>query len=554
MAKLIDLFETREEDLYTQLNDLPEGIIRLTDAEPMNPAYEDQSNPISLSAQRDVKRMIRFSTSGRGLIFLAKQQALQSANTFSETRLYNPANITIHAVPFIHEPRHINLRGGIIESILESVGTEFGQPDSQTTLQKETVNRIELNNVNSPVLNRMKSKGGILSGTPSPASGFNLKSSVIQLGKDLINQVISPITDTISGINAQLDGGHASARPEISNDRSEYYTRVAVKWDQNTDQNPFANKPAPLSAEESPLSDSDSTGKSYVQSLRSWKKFGYDGWDKRISIGVPPDGGVTDGQKFIGPSKDSPGLTRYYKDLTQIKRDGLPFIGTEDQFVSSHDSDSINVLFKVLNEEGQLERVRFRAFLSGLQENVSPSYNENKYVGRYETFYMYNKVIRDIQFGLKLHAFSEEESEAIMQKMSYLSSLAYPKSSNNYLTPLIFKFTIGKLYIDQPALMMSVNHQIEDDISWDIDRQLPMTITSQMGIRLLDKEMYTYQSLRDKNTPFTGTRLSEAKYMPSRNTVIGTARIEDVGGPTAEEFRERTGQEAPADQDVIFGG
>lgn len=519
MTKLLDLFQSREEDLYTQPNDLPDNLVRLTDAEPMSPAYEDQSNPISVSAQRDVKRMTRFSTSGKGLLFLAKQQLLQSGNTFAETRLYNPANITIHAVPFVHEKRHLDLRGGIIRSILEEVGISFSDSRSYTTLQKETVESVQLNDQSSPVWERMNSLGGILSDNPIPASGLTQDNAFVRLGRSLIDQIASPVNRTISGINAQIQGGQARTRPEISDGRSDYYTRVAAEKEQNTDQNPFSNKKTPLTIKEiSPGDEFEPTrqGKSFVDSVREWKKFGYDGMTKRISIGMPEDGGVTDGQKFVGPGKDQPGLTRYYKDLTQIERKGLPIIGEESEFTSPLDSDSINVMFRVRNQNDKVERIRFRAFLSGLKENVSPSYNENKYVGRYETFYMYNKVIRDVQFGLTLHAFSEEESQTIMQKMSYLSSLAYPMSSDNYLTPLVFMFTIGSLYVDQPALMMSVNHSIEDDFSWDIDRQLPMTINTQLGVRLLDKELYTYQSLRDKDTPFSlSNRLSGAKYMPS---------------------------------------
>ena len=157
------------------------------------------------------------------------------------------------------------------------------------------------------------------------------------------------------------------------------------------------------------------------------------------------------------------------------------------------DSDSIDVIFEVMGTKN--EEVRFRAFIEDIQESVQPSYNENNYIGRYETFYTYEKVTRSVSFQLRLHAFSKEEREHIMKKMAYLTSLAYPESSNNYLTPLVTNLTIGKVYTKQPCLLQGLTHTIEPDVSWDIKEQTPMSILCALDVRLLDKEVYTYQNM-----------------------------------------------------------
>ena len=69
---------------------------------------ESRSTPVA-SATNDVKRMTLFTVSTRGLKFLAKQQLLQTGNTFEATRLLNPAFHISNAVPFIHTKRAIGV-------------------------------------------------------------------------------------------------------------------------------------------------------------------------------------------------------------------------------------------------------------------------------------------------------------------------------------------------------------------------------------------------------------------------------------------------------------
>jgi hypothetical protein len=60
--------------------------------------YESRSIPFS-SAPRDVIRLTLFTLSVRGIAFLAKQQLLQTGNTFAQTRIINPAFAIGNAVP-----------------------------------------------------------------------------------------------------------------------------------------------------------------------------------------------------------------------------------------------------------------------------------------------------------------------------------------------------------------------------------------------------------------------------------------------------------------------
>ena len=96
-----------------------------------------------------------------------------------------------------------------------------------------------------------------------------------------------------------------------------------------------------------------------------------------------------------------------------------------------------------------------------------------------------------------------------MKKMAYLTSLAYPESSDpapgasqGYLTPLVSDLTIGNLYKKQPCIVQSLSHTIEEDTSWDIMSQTPMSVLVNLGVRLLDKKLYTNEGMRVDNHPF----------------------------------------------------
>ena len=60
--------------------------------------------------------------------------------------------------------------------------------------------------------------------------------------------------------------------------------------------------------------------------------------------------------------------------------------------------------------------VFFRGYLSGITENVSPSWAAENYIGRSEPVYIYERSERDINFSLKLFATTKDELPMIYKK------------------------------------------------------------------------------------------------------------------------------------------
>ena len=71
--------------------------------------------------------------------------------------------------------------------------------------------------------------------------------------------------------------------------------------------------------------------------------------------------------------------------------------------------------------------IYFRGYVTGITENVNPSFTSTNYIGRSEPVYLYEKGDRDISFNLKVYPMNETEFVSMYEKIEYLTSLAYPK-------------------------------------------------------------------------------------------------------------------------------
>lgn len=79
--------------------------IKPDDSNASDTTNDTQAVPV-FSTARDVIRIGRYSKATSGLLFLAKQEMMQTGNTFNETRLINPFFVIQNTIPFIHARRN----------------------------------------------------------------------------------------------------------------------------------------------------------------------------------------------------------------------------------------------------------------------------------------------------------------------------------------------------------------------------------------------------------------------------------------------------------------
>ena len=157
----------------------------------------------------------------------------------------------------------------------------------------------------------------------------------------------------------------------------------------------------------------------------------------------------------------------------------------------------------------------FRAYLEGITENYSPSWNTQDYPGRSEPVYTYQKAERDISFTLKVFPGNQTESKVIWNKLNHLSSLVYPEyaidsmdwSAKMRMKPPFCKLRIGE-YIGnnqnkgQLGFIKSLAYSVPESSPWETipGVRKPKHLTAAITFQCIS------YGAPDMNTNFYGSR------------------------------------------------
>jgi len=513
-----------------------------------------RSLPINSSLQ-DVKRLTLFTLSVRGIAFLAKQQLLQTGNTFEQTRIINPVFAVGNAVPFLHLRRHLRP----LNTLLKKTDTSYANVRKLGQLQKSTYTSFT------------ESAGG------GGVKGF-------------FKKIAGPITSTISAITAKKnvgdefgydDAGWAKTRPELGQRDSDYVvsfnapkfrfggnlrtetfsgqmygaiTNGVGNWNGNyttyinlTDGSkkfppqifrrhfPFNVSPyndivlsdtaterrlqrkyddfkfdEPLKAENNnPLGSDIPTilkkiRENYQQDKQNWYEndAGGEGIMPYLRYFIGDNQSITDGRQFdpsdgdLGTNAQELAKTRpdKTKKISYIKDPSNFEVVTNKKVLEPYKyingdadgfTDAITVSFAMANDEP----IKFRAFITDLNESVNPTYNSFQYIGRVEKFVNYTGVQRELSFKLGILAFSKDELNGVWRRINYLTGLAFPYGfTKGILQPNIMRLTIGKVYVDQPGYISSISKNFKDiSETWDLDEEVPIGATLDMKFTVIEK-------------------------------------------------------------------
>jgi len=113
----------------------------------------------------------------------------------------------------------------------------------------------------------------------------------------------------------------------------------------------------------------------------------------------------------------------------------------------------------------------FRAYLTQFTDNVDATWNDVKYVGRGESFYIYSGFIRKINIGFKVAALSEKEMKPMYQKLNYLMGNLMPdysKNENGIMRGPLVRMTVGNWIDGQAGIINSLNYTVPQDSPWEI--------------------------------------------------------------------------------------
>ena len=160
------------------------------------------------------------------------------------------------------------------------------------------------------------------------------------------------------------------------------------------------------------------------------------------------------------------------------------------------------------------KRIIFRAFLTNIQDSVSPEWNNYRYVGRPDDVYVYKGTQRSISFSMKVAAFSRIEMIPMWQKINYLVGLNYGSyvdtniyendqeglyyQGNPGMTSPICRLTIGDYLTEQTGYIKDFNISVPPDYPWDtiiddggknVIGELPQVVDINMGFQVIPQQV-----------------------------------------------------------------
>jgi len=127
--------------------------------------------------------------------------------------------------------------------------------------------------------------------------------------------------------------------------------------------------------------------------------------------------------------------------------------------------------------------VTFRAYLEGINENISPNWSSTNYIGRSEPVYTYENSSRDLSFTLKVFAQTYFELKKIWAKLNRLTSMCYPQyqedtlfdtKANQRMKPPLVKLRLGDLFggarkNELTGFLRSLTYTIPDESTWEMN-------------------------------------------------------------------------------------
>jgi hypothetical protein len=135
-------------------------------------------------------------------------------------------------------------------------------------------------------------------------------------------------------------------------------------------------------------------------------------------------------------------------------------------------------------------KIPFRATISGLTENVSPTWTGNKFLGNPFSFYTYSGVERSTSFNFTIFCLSPAELTSNWEKIQQLTKMTYPSiNSNNLVNPPLIQFRLGDIYYNKDGFVDSLTYTMPDNGTWETDGNLgylPKIIEVAITIKLVE--------------------------------------------------------------------
>jgi hypothetical protein len=184
----------------------------------------------------------------------------------------------------------------------------------------------------------------------------------------------------------------------------------------------------------------------------------------------------------------------------QINKNGLVDITNQDPWSTNNAASPVNDMikfgFECINNDKPSDSLflQFRAYLNGgITDNNQATYNNFKYLGRGEEFFVYQGFTRTVGFSFRLAVEHPQDLVNVYNKLNALVSQVYPdysKTGNTMRTSLT-RVTVGDYMYRMPGFIENVNVTIGQDSTWEIEdgKQVPHYVDVNISFRPIHEEI-----------------------------------------------------------------
>lgn len=152
------------------------------------------------------------------------------------------------------------------------------------------------------------------------------------------------------------------------------------------------------------------------------------------------------------------------------------------------DNDTLALIFNPLDPftGNPLKTLKFLGYITDYTENYDSGWGDVKYIGRAESFYVFNSFKRSINVGFNIPCYNKTELEEKHCALSELASvLAGRYSDNGLLGGIITRLKVGGYINNQPGIINNLTFSPIQDSSWDLDAGLAFYIKVSFGFTVI---------------------------------------------------------------------
>ena len=215
---------------------------------------------------------------------------------------------------------------------------------------------------------------------------------------------------------------------------------------------------------------------------------------------------------------------RYY-DKARPSDDGSKLEYNTENTFARKDADILTVVFRAIDPFTDLPTVdngsrrhAFSAYMKGFKDDFNATWNEINYAGRAESFYIYNKFKRNVNFNLQIPCFNRTELFEKHRNLGQLAATTAGQYNNGFLGGVLLQINVGNYLVGEFGILNNLSYSIPDDASWDItpEGRLSMYLDASFNFTIIHKELPQY----DPTKGFFGYLPNKAKeFLPSVSNV-----------------------------------